>query len=119
MDTVTVQQQRAGKGGCKQNSLQQVIWQDVLICVFAGWQAVNVNIIPHLTGVGGTLVGAALSVLQQGPFLRYAFGTAASWVICVGGFAGATTADHQSTLFPKLVVAYVYCHCACSLSRDQ
>lgn len=51
-----------------------------------GWQG-RLQTKLATAGVGGTLVGAALSVLQQGPFLRYAFGTAASWVICVGGFA--------------------------------
>jgi len=41
-----------------------------------------------LTGVGGTLAGAVLAVLQQKQLLAHSFGTAASCMICVGGFAG-------------------------------
>ena len=43
----------------------------------------------YLAGVVGALTGAVLSVLQQKQFLRHSCGTAASCMICVGGFAGA------------------------------
>ena len=40
-------------------------------------------------GVVGSLAGAVLSVLQQKHFVRHSVGTAASCMICVGGFAGS------------------------------
>lgn len=41
-------------------------------------------------GVVGSLTGAVLSILQQKHFLRHSLGTAASCMICVGGFAGSS-----------------------------
>jgi hypothetical protein len=51
------------------------------------------------TGVGGTLAGAVLAVLQQKQILAHSLGTAASCMICVGGFAGVL---HHLNLLPFL-----------------
>ena len=48
---------------------------------------------PDSTGVVGMLTGAVLSVLQQKQLLRHSVGTAASCIICVGGFAGTALAS--------------------------
>lgn len=39
-------------------------------------------------GVGGTVAGAALAVLQQKKFVGHCAGTAASCMVCMGAFAG-------------------------------
>jgi len=68
------------------------------------------------TGVGGTLAGAVLAVLQQKQLLAHSLGTAASCMICVGGFAGVLH-DINSLPFSQTSGNLYLCHD--SLSRNQ
>lgn len=54
--------------------------------VIDGWQG-RLQAKIAAAGVGGTLAGAVLAVLQQKQLLASSLGTAASCMICVGGFA--------------------------------
>jgi len=77
------------------------------------------NALPHdsifaPTGVGGTLAGAILAVLQQRQLLAHSLGTAASCIICVGGFAGVLHCLY-SLPFSQIVVNS---HCAVTVCQE-